>query len=117
VLPGSEERVIAELERSAAAMAPVTTMIDGGASVEDLIAAIAGSLEVRQTRAYDVAYTCTCSLDRVERALIGLGRDELRKILIEQPRTEAVCEFCKTAYVLERDDVSALIERLESQSI
>ncbi len=117
VLPGSDERVIAELERSAAAMPPVTTMVDGGASVEDLIATIAGSLEVRQTRAYDVAYTCTCSLDRVERALLGLGRDELQKILTEQPQTEAVCEFCKTAYVLDRDDVHALIDRLKAQSI
>jgi molecular chaperone Hsp33 len=117
VLPGSDERVIAELERSAAAMPPVTTMIDGGANVEDLIAALAGSLDVRQTRAYDVVYTCTCSRERVERALIGLGRDELQKILSEQPQTEAICEFCKTAYILERDDVHALIDRLESQNI
>ncbi len=117
VLPGTGEHVIGELERRAAAMPAVTAMIDDGASVEDLIAALAGSLEVRQTRTYDVAYTCTCSRERVERALIGLGRDELRKILTEQPQTEAVCEFCKTAYVLDRDDVHALIDRLESQTI
>ena len=115
VLPGSDERVISELERRANAMPPVTTMVDGGATVEDLIAALAGTLEVRQTRAYDVTYTCTCSLDRVERALLGLGRDELEKILTEQPQTEAICEFCKTAYVLNRDDVHALIDRLDSQ--
>jgi molecular chaperone Hsp33 len=72
---------------------------------------------VRYTREYAVAFTCTCSLDRVERALIGLGRDELRKIMLEQPQTEAVCEFCKTAYVLDKNDVGALIERLESQSL
>ena len=117
VLPGSDERTIAALDERARAMRPVTTMIDGGASVEDLIAAIAGDLEVRYTREYSVAFTCTCSLDRVERALIGLGRDELRKIMTEQPTTEAVCEFCKTAYVLDKNDVGALIERLESQNI
>jgi molecular chaperone Hsp33 len=59
---------------------------------------------------------CTCSRERVERALLGLGRDELEKILREQERTEAICEFCKTAYVLTPEEVTGLIERLEARN-
>jgi molecular chaperone Hsp33 len=116
VLPGAAEATIATLEARALSMAPVTTQIDGGASPADLVAALAGSLDVRITREYALAYTCTCSRDRVERALLGLGRDELEKILREQDRTEAICEFCKTAYVLSRDEVNGLIARLEARS-
>jgi len=116
VLPGASDATIAALAERANEMPPVTTQIDGGATVEDLIASVAGTLEVRYTRTYEVAFTCTCSVDRVERALLALGRDELLKIVREQDRTEAVCELCKTSYVLSRDEVRGLIERLEALS-
>jgi len=112
VLPGASETTIATLEERARVMLPVTSQIDGGASVEELIASLAGPLRMRYTREYRVAFTCTCSRSRVERALLGLGSDELRKMSTEQPQTEAVCEFCKTAYVMSNDEVKLLIERL-----
>jgi molecular chaperone Hsp33 len=116
LLPDADERTISSLEARARAMAPVTTQIDDGASVEDLVASLTGELDVRFTRSYDVAFTCTCSRERVERALLGLGRDELKKMADEKAQAEAVCEFCKTAYVLSREELYGLIERLEARS-
>jgi molecular chaperone Hsp33 len=116
VLPGADDATIGVLESRARSMLAVTTQIDGGAEPEDLVRELGGELEVRFTRAYDLAFTCTCSRERVERALLGLGRDELDKIANEQQQAEAVCEFCKTAYVLTRDEVRGLIERLEARS-
>lgn len=116
VLPGADEATIATLEARAGAMPAVTAQIAAGASVEDLIDSLAGGLAMRRTREYALVFACTCSLDRVERALLGLGRDELAKMANEQPQTEAVCEFCKTAYVLSRDDVRGLVEQLEARS-
>lgn len=116
VLPGADEATIAKLESRARAMAPVTTQIASGASVEDLLRSLGADFPMRQTRAYTATFTCSCSRDRVERALLGLGRDELEKILTEQNQTEAVCEFCKTAYVLDRDEVRGLIDQLEARS-
>jgi len=115
VLPGADERTIEMLERRALAMPPVTTQIDAGASVEDLVTALAGDLDVRFTRTYALRFSCTCSRERVERVLMGLGEDELRKIASEQNEAEAVCEFCKTKYVLSRDEVRRLIEKLAAR--
>ncbi len=115
VLPGADEATIAGLEARANGMAAVTAQIDRGATAEDLIASLAGELAMRHTRDYVLEFTCMCSLDRVERALLGLGRDELAKMANEQSQTEAVCEFCKTAYVLSRDEVRGLIDQLEAR--
>ncbi len=116
VLPGADEATIAALEERARAMAPVTSQIANGATVEDLIDVLGANIGMRQTRAYALEFACTCSLERVERALLGLGRDELQKIVTEQQQTEAVCEFCKTAYVLSRDEVLGLIDQLEARN-
>ncbi len=115
VLPGTDEAAIADLERRAQEMTAITALIDGGATPEDLVRTLVGADDVRFTRDYGLAFTCSCSLERVERALLGLGRDELAKIISEQPQTEAICEFCKRTYVLSHDDVRGLIERLEAR--
>jgi molecular chaperone Hsp33 len=114
VLPGASEQTVAALEQRALAMAPVTTQIAAGAGVEALAQALAGDLALRVTRAYAVRFTCSCSRDRVERVLLGLGEEELRTMASELPQTEAVCEFCKTAYVFSRQEILGLLQRLEA---
>ena len=116
VLPSADERTIEKLEQRAYELPPVTSQIQAGASAEDLARALAGDLGVRIGRSYDVAFTCTCSRERVERVLLGLGEEELRKMASEQDNTEAVCEFCKTKYEFPRDEVLGLIDRLEASS-
>ncbi len=112
VLPGADESTIARLERNAAAMPPVTAQIGGGAGAEALLRAVAGDLELRTFDTLDVAFDCRCTREKVETALLGLGKDELAKIAREQPETEATCEFCSERYVLTADDVLGLAERL-----
>ncbi|MBV8579611.1 MAG: Hsp33 family molecular chaperone HslO [Candidatus Eremiobacteraeota bacterium] len=112
VLPGADEATIAALERNAAAMAPVTTQIVEGADPEALMRAVLGELDVKMFDTYSVAFDCRCTREKVESALLGLGKDELAKIAREQPQTEATCEFCGETYLLSADDVLGLAERL-----
>ena len=46
-----------------------------------------------------VEYRCYCSRERVERALISLGRDELESILREQGGCELTCQFCDKVHI------------------
>jgi len=112
ILPGADESTILALERAAAAMPPVTTQIVEGADPEALIRAVAGDLDVKLYESQNVAYDCRCTREKVETALLGLGKDELAKLAREQQATEATCEFCGERYVLSRQDVEALAQRL-----
>jgi molecular chaperone Hsp33 len=116
VLPGANERTISALEERARAMPPVTSAIAQGATPEDLARLLSAGLDVRLGREYSVAFTCTCSRERVETALQGLGGDELRKMARDQAETEAVCEFCRTAFVFSAQDVERLADRLAERS-
>jgi molecular chaperone Hsp33 len=114
LLPGAADDTIARLEASAAAMPPVTTQIAAGADAAALIERLADGLELRvHELVYEPRFGCRCTRERVERALTGLGVDELRKIAREQPETEATCDFCKRRYVLSSADVEALAAALE----
>jgi molecular chaperone Hsp33 len=112
VMPGADDTTVAALEAAAATMVPVTMQIAAGADPEALLRALSGALELKVLEQYDVAFDCLCTRDKVETALLGLGKDELQKIAREQPETEARCEFCAKRYVLTADEVSALTSRL-----
>jgi molecular chaperone Hsp33 len=115
LMPGVDDATIARLEANAAAMPPVTTQMVADADARALIERLAEGLELRaHERVYDVRFDCRCTKERVERALVGLGRDELIKIAKEQPETEATCDFCKKRYVLSSADVEGLLARLDS---
>ncbi|HEY0615913.1 MAG TPA: Hsp33 family molecular chaperone HslO [Candidatus Elarobacter sp.] len=111
VLPGADDATVTALERNAATMDPVTTQITGGAGAEALLRAVAGDLEVKLFDAYEIGFDCRCTREKVETALLGLGKDELAKIAREQPQTEATCDFCGETYVLSADDVRGLAAR------
>jgi molecular chaperone Hsp33 len=115
LMPGVADATIARLEANAATMPPVTTQMVSGADARALIERLAEGLDLREhEHVYEVRFDCRCTKERVERALVGLGRDELIKIAKEQPETEATCDFCKKRYVLSSADVEGLLARLDS---
>jgi molecular chaperone Hsp33 len=73
------------------------------------------SLELKLFNDYTLDFDCRCTREKVESALLGLGRDELSKMANEQPQTEATCEFCKRRYVLSASEVNALASRLDAR--
>ncbi len=115
VMPGADEATIARLETAAATMSPVTTQIDAGASPSDIAQAIAGTVALRMHGAFTLEFACRCTREKVAIAMLGLGRDELLKIADEEPRTEAVCEFCRQPYHLTSEEVRGLVDRLNVQ--
>lgn len=108
VLPGADEKAVATLEERALAMPPVTRLIDEGADAHALMHALAGPLQLRSHRSLNIHFACFCTRERVEGVLISMGARELERLALEQPETEATCEFCKKLYVFTADQVRAL---------
>jgi len=111
VLPGADERAIASLEERALAMPPITSLIRDGADAHELLCALAGPIELRSQRSLQIHFACTCTREKVEAALLGMGADELRALASERAQSEATCEFCKKPYVFTSDELRALASR------
>jgi molecular chaperone Hsp33 len=115
LMPGAADATIAALERNASDMPPVTQQIAAGADGEALLRAVTHALELRIFNEFRIEFDCRCTREKVESALLGLGRDELSKMASEQPQTEATCEFCKRQYVLSAREVNELVSRLDAR--
>jgi len=59
-----------------------------------------------------VSYKCYCSRDRVESALISLGREELTQIMEEGKSFPVECQFCDTVYTFTPEDIRNLLEKV-----
>ena len=61
-------------------------------------------------------FACSCSRERIARALHNLGEAELRSILEEQQAVDTQCHFCHTRYHFGAAEIEALIESPDAPS-
>ena len=111
LLPFADESCIDILEANVNKLPPVTSMLDSGMSAEDIAKSVLDGLEPEVMDSFEVNYKCDCSKERVERALVSLGMEELVKMAEEQDSTEVCCHFCDKKYVFSKDEIIALSKR------
>ena len=112
LLPGAPEETISALERGIQAAGAVTPMLEAGMTPEDILGQVMGTLGVVFLETTEVSYKCYCTRQRVERALISLGRKELEEIAAEGKEFPVECQFCDTVYRFTPGDVRELLARL-----
>jgi molecular chaperone Hsp33 len=110
LLPGMTDEEINQMEAMLSQLKPITTLLDEGATLEQILSSIVSDVVVLDR--LDVQFKCQCSRERVEKTLISLGRSELEAILQEDGNAEVICHFCNEPYVFEGEQLQQLISRL-----
>lgn len=111
LLPFADEAVIDRLEENIKDIPSVTAMIDSGMTPNDIIERLMKGLNPNILEQASTMYRCDCSKERVERALVSIGKAELQQIRDEQEQCEICCHFCNKKYNYSRDDIDAIIAR------
>ena len=112
LLPGAPDEVIDALEEGIKRAGAVTAMLEAGMTPEDILGQVCGSLGVVFMETAEVTYKCYCSRERVESALISLGRKELTEIMEEGNSFPVECQFCDTIYSFTPEDIRELLEKI-----
>ena len=112
LLPGAPEEVIDALEEGIQRAGAVTKMLEAGMTPEDILGQVCGSLGVVFMETTEVCYKCYCSRERVESALISLGRKELTEIMEEGKTFPVECQFCDTVYEFTPEDIRKMLENV-----
>ena len=112
LLPGAPEGIIDRLEKGIMAAGPVTNLLMENDDPESLLRRVMADFELEILETVPVEYRCYCSRERVERALISLGRKELEEMLREQGGCQLSCQFCDTVYDFSKEDLERLLASL-----
>ena len=112
LLPGAPEEVIEKLETGIRRAGAVTPMLDQGMTPEEILGQVCGDLGVVFMETTEVSYKCYCSRERVESALISLGKKELIEIMEEGKPFPVECQFCDTVYTFTPEDFSDLLKKV-----
>lgn len=110
VLPGADDADIAKLEQNVAQMDSVTTMLARGMNIEDICRTALQGFDMEILDEYPVAYACNCSIERVERALATLKREDILSLADETGYAEAKCQYCNHNYRLSREDLERIAQ-------
>ena len=112
LLPDAPEEIIDKLEQGIQKAGAVTPMLEAGMTPEDILGQVCGDLGVVFLDTVEVGYKCYCTRQRVERALISLGKKELREIRDEGKEFPVECQFCDMVYRFTPEDIQKLLDNV-----
>lgn len=110
LLPGAPDEMVSRIEASLMAAGPVTSLLAADPDPEALLRRALDGFELDILERSPIEYRCDCSRERMERALISLGPDELRALIDEQGQAELTCRFCDNVQVFTREQLEALLD-------
>ena len=117
LLPFADEKVVAQLEKNASSLGNVSALFERGLSNKEIADIALDGIDYDVFDELEVGYRCTCSRERIEGALISVGRKEIDRMLAEQvaegkpEELEVDCRFCGTKYRFTKAELTALFPK------
>ncbi len=110
LLPTAMEDTIEKVERCIKDIEPVTTMLTKGLTPEEICRKVLPEFTLDVLDEAEVAYKCTCTKERVEKALISTGVEALEE-MAEDEKTELSCNFCDKKYVFTSEEIKKILRK------
>jgi molecular chaperone Hsp33 len=109
MMPGANEHLITMIEDTVAHAPHLTSVINDGATPQDLAKLALGEIEFEVLDEHDVEFRCNCSMERAKTLISSLGRGEMESMLAEDRGAVMSCGFCSEVYQLDEDDLAELL--------
>ncbi|MFD2045554.1 Hsp33 family molecular chaperone HslO [Ornithinibacillus salinisoli] len=108
VMPGADEEVISKLEERIHAFPPISSLVKEGKTPEEILERLFGDEKLTIHEQMPIEFRCKCSRERLEQAIMGLGNEEIQKMIEEDHGAEASCHFCNEKYYFTENELEAL---------
>ena len=115
LMPFATDEIIDKLAANLAKITSVTTLFEDGNTPEQILEIILEGMNPVITDTMPTQFVCNCSKDKVESALISLGKEELTNIVNDGKEEEVNCQFCNKSYVFQPADLKALLKKAQSK--
>ena len=107
LLPTADEETISKVEKCIDGIPSVTEMLTEGLTPEEICRKVLSLFELDVLDDFQPKYKCNCSKERVTKALLTLGKDELLD-MAKDPVTKVNCHFCNKVYSFTPEEIIKL---------
>ncbi len=111
LLPTADDTIIEKIERGLVGLPSVTAMLAEGLTPIEICRKVLPEFNIDVLDTEKCEYKCNCSRERVEKAIISVGKEELFEMSKDE-QTEVKCHFCPSVYRFSSSDIMSLIENL-----
>lgn len=109
MMPGVSEEVVSGLEKRLSEIVSVTALLDEGRTPEEILKYVLGDLDLEILDRMPVRFFCNCCKERIEKALVSVGRQELQQMIDEGKTIEVNCHFCGRHYPVTVEELKGLL--------
>ena len=111
VMPFIEDKVLEKLEANIQKIQSVTSMLDNGHTPEEMLGQVLEGLDLEITDTLPAKFHCNCSKERIEKAIISIGKKEIQSMIDDGKEIEVKCHFCNTAYTYSVEELKGLLKK------
>ena len=111
VMPFIEDEVLDRLEKNIQHIQSVTAMLDNGHTPEEMLEQVLEGLNVEVVDTLPAQFSCNCSKERIEKAIISIGKKDIQSMIDDGEDIEVKCHFCNTAYNYTVDELKELLKK------
>lgn len=111
LLPDASEEIIAGLEKKIKEVKNVTTMLEHGYTPEQMLEELLGEFGLDILDKMPTQFYCNCSKERMAKALISIGKKELRSIIEDGQPIEMNCHFCGDHYNFDLEEIKDCLHK------
>lgn len=111
LMPFADEAVISKLEENVGKINSVTNLLEEGHNAESLLEAVLDGFDIEINDRISTEFYCNCSKERVEKALVSIGRKDLNELIQEGKEVEMNCHFCNTNYTFSVEELKEILRR------
>lgn len=115
ILPDTPEEIIALIEKRLSTVKSITQMLEEGMTLEEIAKYVTDDLNTRKTEELIPSWKCDCSKERMEKALLTLGKQELEELQKDEI-TQLECHFCNQKYKFTSEEIKKLLEQASTES-
>ncbi len=111
LMPDASEDIIDKLEKRIGEIKSVTEMLENGMTPENILEHILGDMDLDVLETIPTEFYCNCSKDRVEKAIISIGKKDIQEMIDDGKEIEVNCHFCNTKYTFSVEELKDILEK------
>lgn len=111
LMPFAEDDIVDRLEKKIGEITSITSLLDQGMTPEAILEEVLGEFGLQFNETSETRFECNCSKERVEKAIISIGKKDIQEMIDDAKPIEVNCHFCNKNYTFSVDELKDMLER------